>query len=270
MLLIADIPTPFDSSGRVDLGRLRAHVLLLVAKGIEGFVPTGVSGEFLYLTHNEREAVHRTVLDTARGLPVYPFTWDPNPSTTRYLTDAAAANGASGVVLPPPLFYRLEQGALQAWFVTIAEQCALPVLAFDSPRAIPSSLRIDAYKGLREAGHLAGMLDASGDPFRLQRACDADPGAVFAANDRILRDAPTTRFLGGLVSSLVNLYPSFVRRLLDGEDQALDDALIQRLNALEQAGGLRATKALLRMGHRSPLIPPDPDALGELPPAETH
>lgn len=269
MLLIADIPTPFDNSGRVDLGRLRAHVLLLVAKGVEGFVPTGVSGEFLYLTHAEREAVHRTVLDTARGLPVYPFTWDPNPSTTRYLTDAAAGNGASGVILPPPLFYRLEQGALQQWFVTIAEQCALPVLAFDSPRQIPSSLRVDTYKRLRESGHLAGLLDAAGDPFRLQRTCDVDPGAVYAANDRILRDASTTRFLGGLVSSLVNLYPSFVRRLLDGDDQALDDALIQRLNALERAGGLRATKSLLRMGHRSPMVPPDYEAMGDLPPPES-
>lgn len=268
MLLIADIPTPFDRNGRVDLGRLRAHVLLLAAKGIEGFVPTGVTGEFLYLSDSEREAVHRTVLDAARGLPVYPFTWDPNPSTTRYLSDAAASNGASGVVLPPPLFYPLDDDGLRLWFANVAEQCSLPVIAFHSPKRIPTPIRVDTYQALREQGLIAGMMDGSGDPYRLQRACDADPGAVYAAADRLLRDASHTRFLGGLVSSIANLWPSFVQRILREQDHDLEDALISRLNGLERAGGLRAIKALLNMGHRSPLGRPDFELLADLPDPE--
>lgn len=268
MLLIADIPTPFDSTGRVDLGKLRAHVLLLAAKGVEGFVPTGVTGEFLYLADNEREAIYRTVLDAARGLPVYPFTWDPKPSTTRYLTEAAAANGASGVVLPPPLFYALDNDSLKAWYQGLAEQCALPIIAYHAPRSLPTSIGVDVYQELRDRGILAGMHDASGDPYRLQRACDADPGAVFAANDGLLRDASDTRRLGGLVSSIVNLWPSFVQRILREKDHDLEDALIGRLNALESAGGLRAIKAMLGMGHRSPLGRPDYEKLADIPEPE--
>ena len=64
MAFVVSLLTPFDPRGRVDLARLRAHVLWLSACGVEGFIAGGAAGEFLYLSDREREAVHRTVLDT--------------------------------------------------------------------------------------------------------------------------------------------------------------------------------------------------------------
>lgn len=268
MLFFVATPTPFDSRGKVDLGQLRAHVLWLSAKGVDGFVPTGTTGEFLYLTDAEREAIHRTVLDAARGRPVYPCTWDPNPATTRYLTEAAESHGASGVIVPPPLYYRLDDRAVEQWYRTVSEASRLPVLAYHNPRYIPSPVTPSLYRKLREEGVLAGLKDSSADPWRLQRLCEADPGAIYAGGDRILAQASQIRFLGGFVSGIGNLWPEFCLRVFKNREEQLNEALMERVNLVRAAGGLRGIKSALGWGFRAPLVEPDPDAAMAIPPRE--
>ena len=263
--LVANV-TPFDARGKVDLGRLRAHILWLMAKGVEGFVPTSDAGEFLYLSDREREAVQRTVLDAARGLPVYPYIWDANPSTARYLADAAAAEGASGIFVPPPLHYDLEDEAITAWYRSVAEHSSLPVLAHHNPDRMLTQVRQSVYSRLRDDGVIGGMLDSSSDIYRLQRLCDSDPGAMYASGDILLADAAQIRCLGGFVSTIGNLWPSFCRRVYQERQDELRDALRDRVNILRRAGGIRAIKAELSMGHRAPLIAP-PQARMERVPA---
>ncbi|MCB9694111.1 MAG: dihydrodipicolinate synthase family protein [Alphaproteobacteria bacterium] len=268
MLFLTALPSPFDPRGKLDLGALRAHVLWLMAKGVDGFVPTAITGEFLYLSDREREAVHRTVLDAARGMPVYPFTWDPNPATTRYLTDAAAEQGASGAVVPPPLLYRLDDDAIAAWYRLVRENSGLPVLAYHDPGRLCSGVHHETYVALRKEGVLAGIVDGSGDPWRLQRLCDVDPGAVFGGSDRLLVDAPQIRFLGGFVSVIANLWPDFCIRILRNREDQLRAALLDRVATVEAAGGVRAMKATLGMGCRAPLIRPDESGLDRIPARE--
>ncbi len=136
MLFIVATLTPFDTRGKVDLARLRAHVLWLVAQGVDGFVPSGTTGEFLYLSDREREAVHRTVLDTAPGKPVFPCTWDPSPTTTAYLTDAAYEQGALAVLVPPPLYYRVDVDTVRTWYASMGHK-GVPILAYHHPQYIP-------------------------------------------------------------------------------------------------------------------------------------
>lgn len=268
MLFFVALPTPFDPRGKVDLGHLRAHTLWLIAKGVDGFVPTGTTGEFPYLSDREREAIHRTVLDCARGMPVYPCTWDPNPATTRYLTEAAVAEGASGVLMPPPLYYQLDDVAVEAWYRAVAAESTLPVLAYHNPRVIPTPVNADLYLRLRREGVLAGLKDSAADPFRLQRLCDADPGAVYAGGDRILAEASRIRFLGGFISGIGNLWPEFCLRVFKGREEQLTDALLDRVAKVRDGGGLRALKAELGMGFRSPMIAPDPSLVAQIPARE--
>jgi 4-hydroxy-tetrahydrodipicolinate synthase len=266
LFLVATL-TPFDSRGRVDLARLRAHVLWLATQGVDGFVPTGSTGEFLYLSDREREAVHRTVLDAVRGRPVYPCTWDPSPQTTRYLTDAAREQGATGILIPPPLYYQLDDDVIEAWYRYVAATANLPMLAYHQPDFIPSHLSPERYLALRKEGILAGMKDSSGDLYRLQRMAAQDPGAVYAGGDAMLAQIRKIKLLGGVISALGNVWPSFCVRLMKGEVQ-LDQALADRIAGVRAGGGLRALKGVLGMGCRAPLIAASGEAVIRLPPSE--
>ena len=262
--------TPFDARGKVDLERLRAHILWLASQGVEGFVPTGTTGEFLYLSDREREGIHRTVLDAAGALPVYPCTWDPSPNTTAYLSEAARDQGASGILLPPPLYYGGDDNLIEAWYRGVAEKARIPILAYHNPGHVKATISPALYDRLRRAEVLAGLKDSSGDVFRLRRLGAQDPGAVYAGGDMILGAARQVPQLAGFISALGNVWPSLCLRLFrDGELQ-LESAVVERANRIRRAGGLRAMKSLLRMGHRAPLIEPTPEQLEGLPPAEFH
>lgn len=268
MHLYVETVTPFDARGRVDLGRLRAHVLWLAAQGVDGFVPTATAGEFLYLADREREAVHRTVLDAARGLPVYPFTWDPSPATTQYLTDAAREQGASGVALPPPLYHALPDAHVEDWYRRARETTNLPLLAWHDPSHLPSPIGEALYLRLRQEEVIHGLVDHSGDISRLRRLTTLDPGAVLAGDDALIARAGRLRGTGGFVSTLANAWPAYCIQLhRDGAEP--DDGLADRVARVRRAGGPRAIKALLGMHCRVPLSAPSPEELEGLPPAET-
>lgn len=266
LFLVAGV-TPFDPRGRLDLGHLRAHVLWLAAQGVQGFVPTGSTGEMLYLTDREKEAVHRTVLDAARGLPVYPCIWDPSPATMAYLFDAARDNGATGVLVPPPLYYKVEQPLLVRWYQSVAQAADQPVLAYHNPTYFPTDVAEDTYLALREEGVLAGMKDSSQDRWRLERLAKADPGAVYGGGAGVLCDVHAIPQLAGYISALGNAWPSLCLRVFHGETQ-LREALADRASRVRAAGLFRAMKKRLGMGCRVPYVEPDEDAMQGIPPAE--
>ena len=268
MLFLVATTTPFDRKGRVDHGRLRAHVLWLAAKGVDGFVPTGTTGEFLYLSSQEREAVHRTVLDAARGRPVYPCCWDPSPITTAYLADAARDNGASGVLMPPPLYYKVDDRVVLDGYRRLHEVVDLPLLAYHNPKYLRTGVTAETYATLRKEEVVVGLKDSSQDRFRLDRLSRADPGCVYAGGDRILEHAGRIPFLGGFISGAGNVWPDLCLRIWRGGEHQLAEALQDRLDRVEQGGGIRAYKSMLGMGCRFPLPEPTSAQRQQLPEAE--
>jgi 4-hydroxy-tetrahydrodipicolinate synthase len=266
--LFVALLTPFDRRGKPDLPRLRAHILWLVGQGVDGFFATGTTGEFPYLSSREREAVHRTTIDAAAGRPVYVCAWDPSPTTIIYLTDAAADQGATGIFLPPPLFYPVDDALLERTYRDLAKRAKLPILGYHHPRRFPTPMRTQLYAKLRADNVLAGLKDSSMDLFRLSRLAAADPNAIFAGGDRMLAQVTRIPRLGGFVSAIGNVWPSFCGRLLKQGETQLEDALIDRVNRVRRAGGPRALKALMRMGCRAPLLAPSKAALEGLPAPE--
>jgi 4-hydroxy-tetrahydrodipicolinate synthase len=267
LFLVATL-TPFDANGRVDLARLRAHVLWLVAQHVDGFVPTGTTGEFLYLSDREREAIHRTVIDAAGAQPVYPCTWDPSPTTTAYLSDAAREQGASGVLLPPPLYYSVDDVVTARWYREMSATIKLPILAYHNPQYVRTGISPQLYEELRRDEVLAGMKDSSGDVFRLKRMSAGDPGAVFAGGDAILGQVRQIPQLAGFVSAIGNVWPNLCLRIYRQGEAQLEEALVERANRVRRSGGLRALKRLLDMGCRMPMPEPEPTQMEGLPPPE--
>ncbi len=265
--LLVSLVTPHDAQGRVDLPRLRAHVLWLAAQGVDGFVATLTAGELPYLTDREKEAIHRTVLDAAGRRPVYVCTWDPSPATATWLTRAAIDGGAAGVVLPPPLYVDLDDDTVGDWFRSMAPEDG-GLVAYHHPAHVRTTVSAALMDRLHAEKVLSGVLDASEDVWRLQRIARAKPSFVLAGGDRVLATLPDLP-LRAVVSELANAWPSLCLRAWRDGDADLGDALLDRVSRIRRAGGARALKSLLRMGGRRPLIAPPDAALDGLPAAET-
>ncbi|UCH70239.1 MAG: dihydrodipicolinate synthase family protein [Candidatus Bathyarchaeota archaeon] len=73
--------TPFTRDNEVNEKALRDLVAFLIEKGVSGLVPVGTTGEFIYLSEEEREEVVETVVDEANGrVPVIAGTVSAEPS----------------------------------------------------------------------------------------------------------------------------------------------------------------------------------------------
>jgi dihydrodipicolinate synthase/N-acetylneuraminate lyase len=259
--------TPFDGHGRLDLPRLRDHIQWLTEFEVDGFIPTASTGEFLYLDRMERQSIIKTVIEAAPKHSVLPCTWDPSPAATAYLNHKAAELGAKGVILPPPLYYELNEESIESWYRHIARTAEIPLLGCHIPQHIPNGLTIPFYQRLRDEGVLSGMKDSSGDIYRLKRLAEADPTSVLAGGDALLGQVAEITKLGGFVSQLANVWPAFCKRVFEGEEH-LQEALTSRIHRMGKAGGVPALKALANMGCRMPLSQPSGKLLTGLPPAE--
>jgi 4-hydroxy-tetrahydrodipicolinate synthase len=128
------VPTPFDTTGELDLASLARLVEAALAWGVDGLTVMGVMAEPGALSSAERAASLRTVVDTAAGrLPIAVGCSGGALATTLELIDQARALGAcAAMVAAPPLFRNVDQ--LPEYYRQ-ASAAGLPLVIQDEPNA---------------------------------------------------------------------------------------------------------------------------------------
>ena len=263
-LLVANI-TPFTPGGQVDLAALTEHTRWMASAGVDGFAPAGTTGGFLYLSHDEKRAVHRTVISAADGRRVCPCVWAERPAAVVELARAADAEGAWAVFLPPPLYHVVQPDVIRRWYAMVRAAVDIPVLAYHHPRTL-NPLGDDLVASLLDELGLDGLKDSSGQPERVRRLAQRWPGRVWIGGDRFLGQASELGPIAGHISGLANGWPQQAAQLREGEgDRAW---LLSTVAALKSAGGTAISiQAALGLGHRLPLDGVQPAALAALPPS---
>jgi 4-hydroxy-tetrahydrodipicolinate synthase len=256
-LLAANL-SPFRA-GRLDLDALAAHTAWMAEQGVDGFAPTGTTGEFLYLSVAEKRAIHATVLRAAPGRPVLPCVFDPDPAAMADLARAAVDGGAAGVFLPPPLYLPVGEDAILAWYAVVRRAVDAPVLAYHHPR-VGNPLSPALYDRLRAAG-IDGIKDSSGEAARVRQLAEAHPGTVWAGGDGLLGRAAELGPLAGHISRFANGWPALAADAVRAPSDAGRARIAAHLGALEAAGGLPALKGALGLGTRLPVVGGDPAGL---------
>src|SRR5690349_21326994 len=123
-----------EGSGRVREKALRALVEHLIASGVHGLSPLGSTGEFAYLTLEQRAEIVRIVVDAAAGrVPVVPgvaafATDDARRQAERYI-----GLGAQGLVLMLQTFFPVTRAGIERYFQTVAESVDAPICLYSNP-----------------------------------------------------------------------------------------------------------------------------------------
>jgi len=242
--------TPFDLHGALDNARLREHTTAMAEAGVDGFAPAGTTGEFLYLTDEERLEACRAVIAGAQGKPVLPCVWSPTPSGPVRLARAAVELGAAGVFLPPPIYQPVGDDAILRWYQAVRDAVDVPVLAYHHPRT-HNPISPEVYARLITQVGLNGMKDSSGDAERDRLLALQFPGLLFAGGDH-LAGAPEDEIgpVRGHISRLANAAPALAAQVAHGADKRAEwQAFCTEWKPL----GLLGMKRRLGFGCRPPL-----------------
>src|SRR5262249_37315087 len=131
---IPDLPTPFNTSGLVDLEAFASLCERQIAAGVPALVMCETAGEVPTLSPAERELLIRTAVDVARGR--VRIMAGPGSNATSHaveLTRRAEAAGADAALSVVPYYNKPMQEGMLAHFRAIAACTSLPIILHDIP-----------------------------------------------------------------------------------------------------------------------------------------
>lgn len=143
------IQTPFLADGGVDTASLASEIGWVLDQGVNG-ITTGMVSELLRLTESERRTVAEVVVETtsSRGaLSVVSCGAESTVTATQFAVHAQQM-GADAIMVNPPLTTQLDDAALVAHFLTIADAIDIGIVVQDASGYIGRPLSLEMQRDL--------------------------------------------------------------------------------------------------------------------------
>ena len=160
--------SPIDSSGRIlgdVLGRLCDD---LINAGVHGLTPLGSTGEFAYLSREQRKTVVQATIEAA-GKRVPVIAGVSSTATADAVEQAKAYQklGASGILAILEAYFPVKDAQVESYFRAIADAVDIPVVIYTNPQFQRSDLTLDVIARLSEHPRIGYIKDASTNTGRL-------------------------------------------------------------------------------------------------------
>jgi 4-hydroxy-tetrahydrodipicolinate synthase len=169
--IMAVICTPFDGEGQVDESALRAHLRWLMDEGgVHAIIPCGSTGEFAFMTPDERKRVVAITLDEVNHqLPVIAGS---AACATQEVIDTARTYqkmGVDGVMVVPSYYGSLKDEELYYHYSTLAQNVDLPIMIYNNPATSKSDIMPEVVARLAEFDNIVAIKEAAA---QVQRAAE--------------------------------------------------------------------------------------------------
>jgi 4-hydroxy-tetrahydrodipicolinate synthase len=206
---IVALVTPFRG-GKVDEPTLRKLVDMHVAKGTDGIVPCGTTGESPTLSHDEHKRVVEIVIEAAAGrLHVIAGTGSNATSEAIDLTAHAKKAGATGALVVNPYYNKPTQEGLYRHFRAVADAVDLPIVVYNIAGRTAVNIETDTLvRIVKDCPNIVGVKEASGSLDQMTQvilACGPD-FSVLSGDDNLT--LPLMSVGGrGVISVIANIVP---------------------------------------------------------------
>jgi 4-hydroxy-tetrahydrodipicolinate synthase len=162
--------SPVDEpSGRVRERVLRDLVEHLIGCGVHGLTPLGSTGEFAYLSFEQRREMVRIVVDAAAGrVPVVAGVAAFSTGDAMRQAEAHARLGVDGLILILQQMFPLPPRGIERYFAAVAE--ALPqtsMTLYTNPGLLGGDVPMDVLDTLSHLPNIEYVKDASGNTGRI-------------------------------------------------------------------------------------------------------
>jgi len=200
--------TPFKD-GKVDWHSLENLIECHIQNGTRGIVPCGTTGESATLSHEEHDAVVKTVVNTVnKRVPVIAGTGSNSTAEAVRLTRAAEKSGADGALMISPYYNRPTQEGIYQHYRKVASEVGIPIIVYNIPGRTGSKIEPETLARLAEIDNIAGVKEATGSvdqAIDVIRLC-GDRLAVYSGEDSLIFSLMA---LGGkgVISTVANVAP---------------------------------------------------------------
>jgi 4-hydroxy-tetrahydrodipicolinate synthase len=211
----AAVLTPRRSDDSVDTAGLTRLTRFLISRGVRSFALNGATGEFCLTKTKHLQSMLRTVRDACDGsIQILCGVGAPSLSLVTDLAAIAEEEGANGLLLPMPYFFRYEQEDLDAFCCMAAKSTGLPVLLYNLPQFSTGIDKATVRKLIAEVPNIVGIKDSGGSLDILRDLTEHKVDACrIVGNDPVLRPALAEGVCDGVVSGIACVLPELVTEL---------------------------------------------------------
>jgi 4-hydroxy-tetrahydrodipicolinate synthase len=217
--IITPMLTPLEDPDRLDADALERLIEHLLQGGVSGLFILGSTGEAPGLSYRLR----REVIDRACGIvngrrPVLVGITDTSSVESMGIAEYAARAGVSALVLSPPYYYSLSQGAFLGYLERFVPNLPLPLYLYNMPNYTKLAIAPETVRAASDIPNLFGLKDSSGDRgyFRaVQQALSGKPEfALLIGVEEVLAEFVGFGAHGGVCGGS-NLEPELYVRICD-------------------------------------------------------
>ncbi len=145
------VTTKFTERDELDLKTFELNIRAQISAGVHGIILGGTLGEASTLTESEkRTLVKETTRIVEDRIPVIINIAEQSTRSAIEMARIAEEDGASGLMLLPPMRYKADDRETVAYLKKVAKSTSLPIMIYNNPVDYGIEVTLDMFSDLLE------------------------------------------------------------------------------------------------------------------------
>lgn len=143
------VTTKFTSDDQLDLKMFEVNIKAQLAAGVHGIILGGTLGEASTLSDEEKSTLVKEAVRIVEGkVPVIINIAEQSTSNAIRAAAQAEKDGASGLMMLPPMRYKADSRETVTYFKAVAHSSTLPIMIYNNPVDYGIEVSIDMFEEL--------------------------------------------------------------------------------------------------------------------------
>jgi 4-hydroxy-tetrahydrodipicolinate synthase len=146
------VTTKFNDADQLDLEAFEMNIRAQLDAGVHGIILGGTLGEASTLTLEEKRILVRKTVSIVDGkVPVIINIAEQSTRSAVEMAKIAEEDGASGLMMLPPMRYKADDRETVTYFRTVAKSTVLPIMIYNNPVDYGIEVTLDMFEELLES-----------------------------------------------------------------------------------------------------------------------
>ena len=158
------VTTKFTKNDELDFKMFNKNIIAQIDAGVSGIVLGGTLGEASTLTSKEKsELIKNTVLISENKIPVLMNIAEQSTSEAVNSAKNAEKDGASGLMILPPMRYNASDKETVTYFKSIAQSTSLPIMIYNNPVDYKIEVSLEMFDQLLKCENIQAVKESTRD-----------------------------------------------------------------------------------------------------------
>lgn len=162
--------TKFTAADELDLPLFGKNLQAQIKAGIDGVILGGSLGEASVITTAEKETLTKYAVEQVAGkIPVVMNIAEGSTGEAIRQAKLAAAWGAKGLMLLPPMRYKSDERETAEYFKAVAASTELPIMIYNNPVDYKVEVTLDIFDQLQQYSNVQAVKESTRDVSNVTR-----------------------------------------------------------------------------------------------------